>query len=80
MVSIATYVVVGGLLLVMAYAVVRALVRSAPEDRAVEIDVKSFPPRIRYKLSARDPLFRRPAQTPSESPDSHDETKPEIES
>lgn len=62
MAAIAAYVVVGGLLLIMTYLVVRALARNAPDDREVDIEARPFPwPKIRYRVSARNPQL--PAAT-----------------
>lgn len=74
MIAIAAYVVMGGIFLVMTYLVVRALARHAPDDRAVDIDAKPFPPRIRYKISARDPQLPGSPEE-SKKPAAHDKRK-----
>lgn len=74
MIAIAAYVVMGGIFLVMTYLVVRALARHAPDDRAVDIDAKPFPPRIRYKVSARDPQLSGSPEE-SKNPAAHDKRK-----
>jgi hypothetical protein len=64
MTAIATYVVVVVFPLSVVYLVFRALVRGVPKDRAYEIEVRLFPPRIRQKVE-RDRRSLSPDTVPN---------------
>jgi hypothetical protein len=51
--SIATYVAVTAVPLIVVYLIFWAVVRGSPEDYDYEIEVKLFPPSIRRKVQRK---------------------------